>query len=554
MASLAGENQLLHIDLESLVFPGKRQPVFAPHGAVATSQPLAAQAGLEALRRGGNAVDAALATAITLSVVEPASNGMGGDAFALIWDGARLHGLNGSGRSPAALTLDTVTSRGHRSMPDHGWLAVTVPGAPAVWRDLHHRFGSLPFETLFEPAIDYAERGYPVSPISCWHWRYSVEEIHPRLAGEEFSAFLPLFAPQGRAPAVGELWRSPEMARSLRLIAESGAEAFYQGELAERCVDFAGRTGGLLTREDFARHTSSWVDPISTNYRGYDVWEMPPNGQGLAALIALNILEGFELGGGDDREAMPRESTQSYHLQLEAMKLAFADAHRYIGDTEHGIAAIPVAELLSKTYAARRRALIGDRAIVPEPGNPLESDTVYLCAADSSGMMVSFIQSTYDSFGSHVVVPGTGIALQNRGSGFSLDPEHPNCLAPVKRPFHTIIPGFLTRNGEAIGPFGVMGGHMQPQGHVQTIVNTIDYHMDPQSSLDTPRWSWWGDRLIKLEPCDPRIVAGLRERGHEVELDPEVDWAGRGQIIWRLPSGGYIAASDTRGDGQAAGY
>ncbi len=539
---------MLHIDLEPLAFPGKHQPILSPRGAVATSQPLAAQAGLAVLKQGGNAVDAALATAITLTVVEPASNGIGGDAFALIWDGSRLHGLNGSGRSPARMTLDTVRDHGYTSMPEFGWLAVTVPGAPAVWRDLHRRFGRLPFKELFEAAIEYAEHGYPVSPISRWHWRFAAEEVHPHLTGEEYSAFSQLFAPAGRAPRIGELWQSQNMARSLRLIAESDADEFYLGELAARCVDFAEHSGGYFSRDDFARHTSSWVEPISTNYRGFDVWEMPPNGQGLAALIGLNILEGFPLGD------IPRDSVESYHLQLEAMKMAFADAHRHIGDPEHGNVAIPVAELLSKSYAARRRALIGEQALIPEPGDPRESDTVYLATADESGMMVSYIQSTYTSFGSHIVVPDTGIVLQNRGSGFSLDPGHPNCLAPMKRPFHTIIPGFLTHEGDAIGPFGVMGGHMQPQGHIQTIVNTVDYRMDPQTSLDTPRWSWWGGRFVKVEPCDPAIVAGLQARGHEVEIDPEVDWAGRGQTIWRLPGRGYIAASDKRCDGQAAGY
>src|SRR5215472_4081687 len=285
----------MQIDFERLVFPGKHQPIFAPHGAVATSQPLATQAGLAMLQRGGNAVDAALATAITLTVVEPASNGMGGDAFALIWDGKRLHGLNGSGRAPAALTLDEVRRSGQSEMPDYGWQTVTVPGAPAVWRDLHQRFGRLPFTTLFETAIGYAEAGYPLSPISVWNWRYAIEETHAKLSGDEYSGLVPVFAPQGRVPRVGERWHSVEMARSLRLIAETEAEAFYQGELAERCAQFAARTGGYLTAEDFARHTSEWVDPIRTSYRGYDVWEMPPNGQGLAALIALNILEGLDV-------------------------------------------------------------------------------------------------------------------------------------------------------------------------------------------------------------------------------------------------------------------
>jgi gamma-glutamyltranspeptidase/glutathione hydrolase len=537
----------MRIDLESLSFPGRHQPIFAPRGVVATSQPLAAQAGISALQRGGSAVDAALAAAITLTVVEPASNGMGGDAFALVWDGARFHGLNGSGRAPAALSAHELRRQGLTDMPSHGWRAVTVPGAPALWRDLHQRFGRLPFVSLFETAVGYAERGYPISPISRWSWRRAVESTHSSLEGEEFSAFLPLVAPLGRTPLVGELWHSAEMARSLRLIAETDAEAFYRGELAERTVDFAKQTGGWLREEDFARHTSTWVEPIHTTYRGVEVYEMPPNGQGLATLIALNILEGFDLG------SIPRDSSESYHWQLEAMKLAFVDAQRYVGDPDH--VNVPVAELLSKAYATERRAQIGEQAIVPKPGDPAAgSDTVYLCAADEQGMMVSFIQSTSDSFGSHVVVPGTGIALQNRGSGFSLDPDHPNCLAPGRRSFHTIIPGFLAQDGVAVGPFGVMGGHMQPQGHVQMVVNTVDYGLDPQTSLDAPRWRWGEDRFIQLEPCDPAIVAELGRRGHEVHLDPEVGWAGRGQIIWRLPGGGYVAGSDMRADGQAVGY
>lgn len=537
----------MKLDLRSLAFPGKHQPVFATRGAVATSQPLAAQAGLSMLARGGNAVDAAVATAIALTVVEPASNGVGGDSFALVWDGATLHGLNGSGRAPAALTPELVRGRGHKEMPEYGWLSVTVPGTPAAWRDLHKRFGRLPFATLFEPAIEYAERGYPVSPVSVWHWRWQVDRVHSDLAGDEFDAFTVTFAPTGRAPSVGEVWSSQEMARSLHLIAETEAEAFYRGELAEVIAAFAARTGGPITVDDLAAHESTWVEPIGTSYRGYDVWGLPPNGQGLAALIALNILEGFDLTD------MPRESVESYHLQVEAMKLAFADAHRYIADPERVM--VPVAELLSKEYAAERRSLIEERALVPEPGDPLKRDTVYLCAGDADGMMVSFIQSTYGGFGSHIVVPGTGIALQNRGNGFTLAPNHPNQLEPGKRPFHTIIPGFLTRDGQAIGPFGVMGGHMQPQGHVQMIVNTVDYGMDPQASLDASRWSWWEDRYIKLEPTvAPTIVEGLGARGHEIEVDEEVDAFGSGQIIWRLTSGVYVAGSDGRTDGQAVGY
>jgi len=538
----------LNLNLDALAHPGRRQPIFAPHGVVATSQPLASQAGLAILRQGGNAVDAALAAGIALTVVEPASNSIGGDTLALVWDGERLHGLNGTGRAPAALTAEVLRRQGHDAMPLHHWGAVTVPGAPAAWRDLHQRFGKLPFATLFAAAIEYAECGYPVPPISQRGWRRSLELIHVNLTGDEFAGLPAVFAPEGRAPHVGEVWRNPEIARTLRLIAETNADDFYRGEIAERIVDFAARTGGFLAADDLARHTSDWVEPITTNYRGYDVWELPPNTQGLAALLALNILEGYELS------QFPRDSVESFHRQIEAMKLAFADVHHFVADPQHE--QVPVEELLSKSYAAKRRALIGERALLVEVGDPLGSDTTYLCAADADGMMVSYIQSTFHSFGAHIVVPGTGFPLQNRGHGFSLAEGHANRLAPGKRPFHTLIPGFLTQSGQAIGPFGVMGGHMQPQGHVQMMVNTLDYAMDPQSSLGAPRW-WWGqERSIKLEPGAAALADALAARGHAVAVDAEVDWAGRGQIIWRLSdeSGGYIAGSEPRADGQAAGY
>ena len=538
----------LPLNLAALAHPGQRQPVFAPRGVVATSQPLASQAGLAILRQGGSAVDAALAAAITLTVVEPSSNSIGGDALALVWDGERLHGLNGTGRAPAALNAELLRRQGHETMPLHHWACVTVPGAPAAWRDLHERFGRLPFADLFAAAIEYAERGYPVPAISQRVWRRALEEIHTSLRGDEFAGLPAVFAPEGRAPRVGEVWRSPEMARTLRLIAETRADAFYRGEIAERIVDFAARTGGFLLADDLARHASDWVEPITTSYRGYDVWEMPPSTQGLAVLLALNILEGYDV------RAFSRDSVESFHRQLEAMKLAFADVHYFVADPAH--ADVPVTELLSKAYAARRRAFIGEDALLAEAGNPRSSDTTYLCAADGDGMMVSLIQSTFHGFGAHIVVPGTGFPLQNRGAGFTLAEDHPNCLAPGKRPFHTLIPGFLTRAGRAVGPFGVMGGHMQPQGHVQLVVNTLDYAMDPQSSLEAPRWSWWRDRQIKLEPGAAALAEGLSARGHAVEIDEDVGWAGRGQIIWRLSdeNGGYIAGSEPRADGQAAGY
>lgn len=534
------------MNLDHLVWPGRNQPILAANGMVATSQPLAAGAGIEVLREGGNAVDAAVAMAAALTVVEPATSSIGGDAFALVWDGQSLHGLNGSGRAPSGLTVEHVRLDGHESVPEHGWLPVTVPGVPAAWRDLHDQFGTLPFPRLMEPAVGYAERGHPVSPISLWHWAWQVDEVHPDLAGDEFGDFLNVFAPEGTLPGVGDIWRSDDMARTLGLIAESYGNTVYRGEIADRIVDFARKTGGFLGAEDLEGHASTWVNPISTTYRGHEVWEMPPNGQGISALISLNILEGF------DFSTMARNSTESFHLQIEAMKLAFADVHRYVADPER--VSVPTHELLSKEYASERRRLIGDRAMLAEAGDPIRSDTAYLCAADANGMMVSYIQSAFDAFGSHVVVPETGIALQNRGAGFSMEPGHPNLLEPGKRPFHTIIPGFLTEAGNAIGPFGVIGGHTQPQGHVQTIVNTVDYGMDPQTSLDQPRWMWWKGLDTRHEPASTEVVDGLRMRGHDARVWNELDAYGRGQIIWRLPSGTYIAGSDVRGDGQAVGY
>jgi len=521
-----------------------RKPVYAPRGVVAASQPLAAAAGLAALRVGGNAVDAALATAITLTVVQPASNHVGGDMFALVWDGQRLHGLNGSGRAPARLTAGEVRHRGYRGMPPRGWLPVTVPGAPRAWRDLHDRFGRLPFEELFGDAITHADHGFPVSPTAAHSWHAEIL-ASAGLAGPEFEGFLPMFAPGGRAPRAGETWRSADLAATLRRLARSGADDFYTGETAERITAFAARTGGYLAPADLAGHESSWVEPIGVSYRGTEVWELPPSGQGLAALLALAILDGFEVGSC--------EPEARYHLQIEATKLALSDAHRYIADPEH--AAVPVADLLSDGYVRQRRALIGDSALAPEPGEPGGGGTIYLCTADSSGMMVSLIQSNYLGFGANVVVPDTGVSLQCRGAGFSLDEGHPNCLAPHKRPYHTIIPGFLTRNGAPVGPFGVMGAHMQPQGHVQLISNTVDGGMDPQAALDAPRWYWAQGRRVHVEARVPeRVRSALAARGHEITTEAAVGLVGCGQAIWRLPGGGYVAGTEARTDGCAFGY
>jgi gamma-glutamyltranspeptidase/glutathione hydrolase len=528
-------------------YPSQRMPVLAPRGVIATSQPLAAQAGLTMLLQGGNAVDAAIATAAALTVVEPTSNGIGSDAFALVWDGQRLHGLNGSGRAPAGTTVEALHAAGHAAMPTHGWWPVTVPGAPRAWADLHARFGKLPFATLFEPAIYYAEHGYPVSPMTARGWELALRNYQQRHSGPAFQGWFDTFAPGDQAPAPGDRWASPGHAATLRRIAASQARDFYEGDLAAAIAAHAAATGGTVTRDDLAAHTSTWVEPIRASYQGYDVWEIPPNGQGIAALIGLQILDGLDLA------AHARDSVEEYHLQIEAMKLAFADALRYVADPEH--VAVPIAGLLDPAYAASRRALITEQALDPAPGTPPQGGTVYLCAADADGLMVSFIQSNYMGFGSGVVVPGTGIALQNRGANFTLDPTHPNRLAPGKRPYHTIIPGFLTRDGAAVGPFGVMGGFMQPQGHLQMMVNTLLYGLNPQASLDAPRWQWEGGRTVGVEhDTTVEIIEGLQARGHDVVAREPSAHFGRGQIIWRLPGGGYLAGSDKRADGAAVGF
>jgi gamma-glutamyltranspeptidase / glutathione hydrolase len=512
----------------------QRHSGFGALGVVATSQVLAAQAGLEVLQQGGNAVDAAIATAACLTVVEPTSNGLGGDAFALVWDGTTLHGLNGSGRAPSGLSLDLLAS--FQEMPQRGWHSVTVPGVIAAWRDLHQKFGRLEFGQVLARAIFYAENGFVVSPTVARFWGSAARHY------TDFPDWQTTFSTNGRTPQAGEKFYLPHHAKTLRQIAKSYGNDFYTGALAQQLETYAATTGGFITAADLAAHQSTWVQPIGTNYRGYDIWEIPPNGQGVAALTALNILEGFAV----------QDDLESLHRKIEAMKLGFVDAKQFVADPKH--ASVPTAGLLDKTYAAQRRQEIGNSALLPQAGKPPTGGTVYLCTADSDGMMVSFIQSNYAGFGSGLVVPGTGIALQNRGGNFSLDPNHPNCLAPNKRPYHTIIPGFMTKNGQAVGAFGVMGGFMQPQGHLQVVSHTIDHGLHPQAALDAPRWQWLEGRKIELEAHTPRHLAeGLRARGHEVSLQLENGSFGRGQIVWRHGDG-YVAGSDSRCDGVAAVY
>jgi gamma-glutamyltranspeptidase / glutathione hydrolase len=525
-------------NLTSYPYSSGRRVVMGQRFAAATSQPLATLAGMEMFWAGGNAVDAAVAMAIALTVVEPTSNGIGSDAFALVWDG-ELHGLNASGRSPQNLSLERFNQLDQ--IPGLGWLPVTVPGAISGWRALWQRWGKLPFEQLFAPAIRYAEQGFPVSPETARAWR-AVERVYLPLTAPEFQPFKQVFFPKGRAPQAGEIWGSPNHAETLRQIAATEGESFYKGRLAEQLLAFSSDTGGLLTAADLAEHQADWVQPIAANYRDLTVWEIPPNGQGIAALMALNILEGFELSH------YPRESATSFHWQIEAMKLAFADVYQYV--TDPNWMTVATSALLNKTYAARRRQLIGEQAIFAQADIPT-GDTVYLATADQE-LMVSLIQSNYEGFGSGVLVPETGIALQNRGVGFSLKPDHPNCIAPSKRPFHTIIPGFITQGDQALGPFGVMGGHMQPQGHVQMVVNLCDYGLNPQAALDAPRWQVGAEnQSIFLEQTVPRaMILELIERGHRVQVVAEGRSFGKGQMILRQGNT-LIAASEPRADGVA---
>lgn len=535
-------------DAQEYKYASRRRVVHAKRGMVCTSQPLAAQAGLTILQQGGNAIDAAIATAICQTIVEPTNNGLGSDCFALVWTGGKLHGLNGSGYAPQRLTPEAVAASGAtEKMPLRGWEAVTVPGAPSAWAELHKRFGRLPFAKLFEPAIYYAEQGYPVSPIVARFWQEGIDALTPYKNNPAIAPWFATFDVHGNgvAPKTGELVTLPDNAKTLRILADSYCESYYRGELAQRLVEFSDKTGGYLSLEDLADYRAEWVEPVHINYHGYDVWEMPPNGHGITALMALNILKGMEIGAKDTGD--------TFHKQIEAMKLAFADGMHYIADPRY--MQTRVEELLSDAYAAQRRALIGETALEPTHGKPFCGGTVYLCTADNEGNMVSFIQSNYKDFGSGIVLPGYGINLNDRGAGFSLNPELDDYLAPRKKPYHTIIPGFLTHEGEAVGPFGVMGAYMQPQGHVQVIMNTVDWLLNPQTALDAPRWQWIAGKEIWLESSvAPEIVEDLRRRGHEVRVLEDDTTFGRGEIIWRDSNGVLAGATEPRADGVVAAW
>jgi gamma-glutamyltranspeptidase/glutathione hydrolase len=532
-------------------YSSTRLPVFA-RNIVSTSHPLAAQAGLRMLWRGGNAVDAAIAAAAALTIVEPVSCGLGSDAFCILWDGQQLHGLNASGRAPQAWTPDYFQRKyGDNAMqpPKRGIDSVTVPGAVASWVALSERFGKLPFEDLMQPAIEIAERGFLLSVVVQEKWAAPVDELKGQ------PGFAQAFLPHSRAPEVGELFQFASAANGLRAIGKTKGQAFYGGEIAEALERFSNANGGSLRASDFAAYEAEWVKPISMDYRGHTLHEIPPNGQGIAALIALGILDNFDLA------ALQRDGVDSQHVQIEAMKLAFADVYRYVA--EAGSMEVTAAQMLDKSYLKERAKLIDmQRAQDFKAGNPAKGGTIYLTAADENGMMVSFIQSNYMGFGSGCVEPTYGVSLQNRGHAFAVRPgglNPANLVAPGKRPFHTIIPAFLTKNGQPVMSYGVMGANMQPQGHVQTLVRMLDYAQNPQAACDAPRWRYNEGLVINVEAgMDPHTVQGLQQRGHAMEVinDSYQDF-GSGQFIWRMGDPkieGYVAASDSRRDGLAAGF
>ena len=532
---------------ENFSFASRRSNIVADNGLVATSQPLAAQAGLNVLKAGGNAVDAAIATVATLCVVEPCSTGIGGDAFALIWmaDEGKLYGLNASGPAPLGLTAESVRRQGHTTFPNIGGLAVTVPGSLRGWQLALERFGSMGLDTLLQQPIAYARDGFPVSQRIAASWERSTEKLS-RLADSKR-----VWLPNGRSPKAAARFQNHEFAHTLQAIANEGYDAFYLGDIGRQIAAAVQADGGTLTQDDLASYQAEWVEPLSVAYRdGFVFHEIPPNGQGLTALLALNLAKQFDL------PALGYGSADYYHALIEGMKLAFADAQAYIADPRQ--ADVPIAALLSEQYSKSRYGLIRpNRALQPTPGTPqTRGDTVYLTVADGQGNMVSWIQSLYMGFGSGITAGNTGVQLQNRGANFSLEAGHPNEAAPGKRPYHTIIPGFITKNGQAWSSFGVMGGFMQPQGHLQVGINMIDFGMDPQTALDAPRFNWLENKRVALETAvSDDIRQTLQQRGHDLLAKDTPLHYGGGQVIVRDPdSGVLIGGSEPRNDGTAVGW
>ena len=521
-----------------------RNVMYATRGAVATSNPIAAQAGLDIMKKGGNAIDAAVATAAALTVVEPTSNGIGGDAFSLVWieSEKKLYGLNSSGFAPER--MKTENYKDMKEMPKYGFKAVTVPGIPASWAELNKKFGNLNLSDCVEQAADYAENGFIVYPNVAKIWNSSFKTYSENLKSEEFKEWFNTFTINGKVPKAGEVFKCKDQAESLREIGRTNAESFYRGNIAEKIDKYSRKYNGELRKSDLEKFYPTWVEPIKTDYKGYTVCEIPPNGHGITVLNALNIMENMEIKEN-------RDCDENIHKMIESMKLAFADSKKYVTDADKMRGDFK--DILNKDYAKERSKLIGDKAVLPEAGDPFCGGTVYLCTADSEGNIVSHIQSNYMDFGSGIVIPDTGIALHNRGNNFSTDINHDNCVEPFKKPYHTIIPGFLMKDNEALGAFGVMGAFMQPQGQFQVLTNMIDYKMNPQEALDAPRWQWIDALKIEVESdMSENVVKGLIARGHDVKVVEDKITMGRGQIILKNNSSGYICATEKRCDGHVA--
>lgn len=531
-------------------FASHRNVVYARKGMACSTSPIASQVGLEILKSGGNAMDAAIAMATTLPLVEPTGNGLGSDCFALVWSAKdqKLFGLDGSGVAPMALSAEKVKEAGYTSVPVNGWLPTMVPGAPSAWALLRRRFGTKPMTELMAPAIRYAREGFciPVNVYKQWKAETARFTAAAEKEPEVFGPWVQYFTKNGKTYEAGDTFYNPDFAATLESLAESDCESYYHGEIMHKIVDFSRKTGGFFAESDFENYQAQWVEPIYINYKGYDVFEMPPNGHGITALMALNMLKGMELSD-------ERETADVYHKMIETTKLAFVDTKKFVADPRY--MRTKVSDMLSDRYADVRRALITDQAVYPEAGDPSCGGTVYFCVADGEGNMVSFIQSNYNRFGSGIAVPGTAITIQDRGANFSLDPESDNYLEGGKKAYHTIIPGFLCKDGKAVGPFGVMGGFMQPQGHVQVIVNTVDYHMNPQECLDAPRFQWVGEKKVQLEREVPAHIAQkLADMGHQVEIVNSNLGMGRGEIIWRMEDGTLVGGTEPRADGTIAAW
>ena len=531
----------MKFNYEDQDYSSNRNVVFSSKGMVSTTQPLASQAGLDILKQGGNAIDAAVAAASSLTVLEPTSNGIGGDMFAIIWYEGKLYGLNASGPAAKSISIEKVKELGYDKIPDYGMLPINIPGAPFAWNDMTEKFGKLDLVDSMKPAINFAREGYPVTPTVSKNWEIALDRLKRDLEGEEYDEFFKHFTIDGKAPKAGQIWKSDEMAESLEKIARSKARDFYEGDIAKKIVELSDEYNGFISLEDLKEYKAEWVEPISVNYKGYDIWELPPNTHGIVVLMALKIFEKYE---GEELNA------DYYHNMIEAMKLAYSDGLHYITDSEH--LHENFYDLISEEYAKERYGLIEENAILPENGALDNGGTVYLSTSDKDGNMVSLIQSNFMDFGSGMVVPGTGINLHNRGRTFSMNEGDYNSLEGGKKTYHTIIPGFITKDDRAVGQIGVMGKYMQPQGHFQVVSNLIDLGLDPQQSLDKYRWQWIEGKTVWVESDFPAsIVEELIDRGHDIKVLDDSGTFGRGQIIIKQDDI-YIGGTEKRADGHIA--